>query len=89
MLLVRIMPFICICPKGFSGERCEIVDSKIILSFHKDIILPQTMFVHFIRAIDNGSHENGSTFKTIVTNQKSIIIQWSYPFHVAFVDFFQ
>ncbi|CAF0917709.1 unnamed protein product, partial [Rotaria sordida] len=43
--IISDKPFICICPKGFSGERCEIVDSKIILSFHKDIILPQTMFV--------------------------------------------
>ncbi|CAF4187063.1 unnamed protein product [Rotaria sordida] len=81
-------PFICICPKGFSGERCEIVDNKIILSFHKDIILPQTMFVHFIRAIHNALHENGSTFKTILANQKSVTIQWPHPFHVAFLDFF-
>ncbi|CAF1411627.1 unnamed protein product, partial [Rotaria sordida] len=73
---------------GFSGERCEIVDSKIILSFHKDIILSQTMFVHFIRAIDNGLHENGSTFKTIFTNQKPVTIEWAHPFHVAFLDFF-
>ncbi|CAF3548055.1 unnamed protein product [Rotaria sp. Silwood1] len=86
--IISDKPFICICPKGFSGERCEIADNTIILSFHKDIILPQTMFVHFIRIIDNGPHENGTTFKTILTNQKSITIQWSYPFHVAFLDFF-
>ncbi|CAF1483273.1 unnamed protein product [Rotaria sordida] len=73
--IISDKPFICICPKGFSGERCEIVDSKIILSFHKDIILPQIMFVHFIRAIDNGPHENGTTFKTILGNQKSVTIQ--------------
>ncbi|CAF1509173.1 unnamed protein product, partial [Rotaria sordida] len=86
--IISYKSFICICPKGFSGERCEIVDSKIILSFHKDIILPQIMFVHFIRAIDNGPHENGSTFKTILADQKSVTIQWAHPFHVAFLDFF-
>ncbi|CAF4082700.1 unnamed protein product, partial [Rotaria sordida] len=86
--IISYKSFICICPKGFSGERCEIVDSKIILSFHKDIILPQIMFVHFIRAIDNGPHENGSTFKTILADQKSVTIQWPHPFHVAFLDFF-
>ncbi|CAF1475696.1 unnamed protein product [Rotaria sp. Silwood1] len=46
--IISAKPFICISQKGFSEERCEIVGNKIILSFHKDIILPQTMFVHFI-----------------------------------------
>ncbi|CAF3904852.1 unnamed protein product, partial [Rotaria sp. Silwood1] len=78
----------CICPTGFSGDRCELVDNTIILSFDKDIILPQQIFIYFIRMIENGPHENGTIFKTILTNEKSITIQWSYPFHVAFLDFF-
>jgi hypothetical protein len=86
--MVSDKQFICLCSHGFSGKRCEIVDNKIIVSFHKDIILPQTIFVHFIRVIDNGPPENGSTYKTIPIDQKSIIIYWSRPFHVAFVEFF-
>jgi hypothetical protein len=33
--------FFCICRKGYSGDQCEIVDNKLILSFTKDIILSQ------------------------------------------------
>ncbi|CAF3180575.1 unnamed protein product [Rotaria sp. Silwood2] len=41
--LVSDKEFICICPKGYSGEQCKIVDNKIILSFHTDIIMPHSI----------------------------------------------
>ncbi|CAF5076192.1 unnamed protein product, partial [Rotaria sp. Silwood1] len=30
--------FSCICPKGYSGDRCEIIDNKITLTFEEDIV---------------------------------------------------
>ena len=33
--IISNQKFTCICPKGFSGDRCEIVDNKLILSFEK------------------------------------------------------
>jgi hypothetical protein len=86
--MVSDKKFICLCSHGFSGKRCEKADNKIIVSFHKDIILPPTILVHFIRVIDKGPPENGSTYKTIPIDQKSVIILWSPPFHVAFVELF-
>ena len=50
--LVSKQKFICICRKGFSGDRCEIADNKLILSFDKNIILSQSIFIHFIEVID-------------------------------------
>ncbi len=63
--------FLCICPKGFSGDRCEISDTQLILSFDKDIILPEYILVHFIEIIPNDEHKNGSTFKMIPINNNS------------------
>ncbi|CAF0995427.1 unnamed protein product [Rotaria sp. Silwood1] len=80
--------FKCICQKGFTGDRCEIADNKIILSFHRDIILSDSFLVHFIQVIDNAPPTNGSTFKMISINQKTMIIHWSYPFHIAFIQLF-
>jgi hypothetical protein len=31
-------PYVCICQKGFSGNECKVPDTKMILSFHQDII---------------------------------------------------
>ncbi|CAF5139039.1 unnamed protein product, partial [Rotaria sp. Silwood1] len=85
--MVSERKFICICRNGFSEKRCEIIDNKIILSFHKDIILPQTILVHFIQVIDNNiSPENGSSFKNIPINKNSITIRWSHPFHIASIE---
>jgi hypothetical protein len=80
--------FTCICPKGFTGDRCEIADNKIIISFHKDIILPQTILIHFVRGIDNGPPENGTTFERIPMYQNRVTISWSRPFHIVFVKLF-
>ncbi|CAF1478440.1 unnamed protein product, partial [Adineta steineri] len=44
--------FICICRKVYFGERCELEDTKIILSFEKSIIVPQSIFIHFIEVMN-------------------------------------
>jgi hypothetical protein len=39
----------CICQKGFFGDRCETVQTKIVLSFDNDIILSSSIIIHFIQ----------------------------------------
>ena len=51
--MISNQKFICICRKGFSGDRCEITDNKLILSFEKDIVLSQSIFIHFIEVIND------------------------------------
>ncbi|CAF4400089.1 unnamed protein product [Rotaria sp. Silwood2] len=80
--------FTCICSKGFSGDRCEIADNKIIISFHKDIPLSSAMLVHFIRVMSNASPERATTLKTIHFHAKSVTIHWSRPFHLVFIELF-
>ncbi|CAF0936396.1 unnamed protein product [Rotaria sp. Silwood1] len=80
--------FKCICQKGFTGDRCEIADTKIIISFRQDMILPSSLLVHFIQVIDGAPPTNGSTFKMIPINQKALVIHWSYPFHIVFIQLF-
>jgi hypothetical protein len=80
--------FMCICQRDFTGDRCEQRDTKIIVSLHQIISLPQSVLFHFIRMIENAVPENGSTFKAITGYQNSVTVHWSRPFHVAFVDLF-
>jgi len=80
--------FFCMCPKSFSGDRCEIANTKIMVSFHENITLSQSMVSHFIQIIKKNNPMNGSTFTTISINNKSAIIYWSHPFHIAFIKLF-
>ena len=66
-------------------NRCEIVDKKIVISFQEDITLPQSILIHFFRLNGNQPPEVGSTYRTLPTNQQSVIILWSRPFHIAAV----
>ena len=79
--------FICICPEGYSGKRCEIVDSKIILSFNKDIVVPQSLFIHFFIVPGSLRPGNATTFKTVPIQQDSITINWAKEFNLVFIEF--
>jgi len=78
----------CICPKGFSGDRCEIKDAEIILSFDHDLVLSETILVHFIEVRENKSIRNGSRFQSIPLYQNEITIRWPHTFHIVFTQLF-
>ncbi|CAF4810398.1 unnamed protein product, partial [Rotaria sp. Silwood2] len=77
---------LCICPKGYFGDRCEKVDSKIILKFRNDIVLSQSIFIHFIEVIANAAPIRVTTFRTIPLTQNSLIVYWSRRFHLVFIE---
>jgi len=84
--LVSEQKFLCLCPKGFSGDQCEIIDAQIILSFDRNIIPSESLLIHFIEIQENNPVRNGSTFRSISFYQKEITIQWSRPFHIVFAE---
>jgi hypothetical protein len=63
--LVSEQNFTCICRKGFRGDRCELNETKLILSFDKNIVLSQSMFIHFIQVIKYLTPVRSTTFRTI------------------------
>ena len=85
-LMIFDKKFFCICPKQFSGERCEVPVTKITLSFHYDIVLPQSMMVHFIDVRNEAPPVNGSTFTTVALNEKIATVYWARLFHIAFLQ---
>ncbi|CAF4011362.1 unnamed protein product [Rotaria magnacalcarata] len=81
--------FICICQKGYTGDRCEMKDNEIILSFEKNIVLSQSIFIHFIEIIKNNIPIRSTTFQTVPIKQDYITILWPRVFHIIFIEFFK
>jgi len=86
---------ICHCKKGFSGHSCEIIDSQLTFTFDENIKLTQSIIIHFIdiRPLylyyeigDFNDIFRSTTFQTINYQQKSLIIHWSQPFHLVFIE---
>jgi hypothetical protein len=50
--LVSKQNFTCRCRKGFRGDRCETAHTKLILSFDKNIVLTQSIFIYFIQVMN-------------------------------------
>jgi hypothetical protein len=78
--------FICICDKGFSGNRCEIIQSKIIVSFDKNIIIPSSIIIHFIEVHNNQPPNQMTTYKTISFGKTTTTIYWSSRFHIVLIE---
>ncbi|CAF1065274.1 unnamed protein product [Adineta steineri] len=84
--IVSNKKFKCICQKGFSGVRCEIIDNEINLSFHENIKLSQSILFHFIQVFDDAAPINGSTFQMIPVNKRTVTLDWAHPFHIVFAE---
>jgi hypothetical protein len=84
--LVSKQNFTCLCRKGFRGDQCEIVDTKLILSFDKNIVLTQSIFIHFFQVIDAIEPVRSTTFRTIPFQQDALTVYWSRPFHLVFIE---
>jgi hypothetical protein len=80
--------FFCICPKGFTGFHCEIPDTKIIVSFHKDIELSRSMIVHFFQTMLSDIRTIGTTFQTISIYQNIITLHWPDNFDIIVMQIF-
>ena len=78
--------FVCICPKEFTGDQCEIPRTKLLMTLDKNITVPLLIFIHFIEVKLDVTPVRTTTFKTTLFGQNSIIVYWSLPFHIVFVE---
>ena len=82
-----ISKFSCICPKNFYGKQCQPANNKILLSFGKDIVVPQSILIHLIEVRPRWDPIVTTTFETIPINQDSLIIDWLQPFNIILTEF--
>ena len=79
--------FTCICSEGFSGNRCEKNDTKIVISF-ADVPTAQSLLVHFITVIPYDLYSRNpapmriTTFKKIPLDQDTATFYMSFPFNI-------
>ncbi|UJR38889.1 hypothetical protein I4U23_031557 [Adineta vaga] len=87
---IRKEESVCLCPKGYSGAKCEKRDTRITLSFASEIPISSSILVHFIEVF--GKHQSplrSTSFKKIEINQETISFLTSLRFHLVFIEMAQ
>ena len=79
----------CVCRTGYTGHRCETIDSKLVLSFDENIIMSQSIFIHFFEHSSMEELVRSTTFRSFPLKQNSIVISWSQRFHLVFIELFK
>ena len=77
--------FTCLCQPGFSGQRCEIPDTTIKISF-KDLDIPSAIRAHFITVQHDSDPTRLTTFSKIGFVQNVALLYNSKPFHLVFIE---
>jgi len=44
------------------GQRCEIAENQLMISFHQNLILPESIFIHFIQVLAHEQLRRATTF---------------------------
>ncbi|CAF1398188.1 unnamed protein product [Adineta ricciae] len=84
--MISNQEFTCVCESNYSGDRCETIDTVISLSFHTDILLSHELYIHFIRIMNNLTHQRSTTARSLTVKEDLINITWPQPFHIVFID---
>jgi hypothetical protein len=78
---------ICICPMKYSGNRCERRQSRIDISFHKELTIPSALFIHLITVKKDANPSQTNIMNKISFDQNSIRFFTSIIFNIALVGF--
>ncbi|CAF4901435.1 unnamed protein product [Rotaria sp. Silwood1] len=82
---ISINSYLCLCPLGFTGTYCEIIESTIYISFHQ-IEIPRSLLVHFI-TLQTKADPLITTISTKISYDQDIgMIRTSIPFHIIIVQ---
>lgn len=78
---------VCFCLEGFSGIFCEIIDQKMIFTFHSDLNLPETLRIYLIKDKNYFKlDEQIAMFARIPFHQNSVTLYTSMVFKLIFVS---
>jgi len=80
--------FVCICREAYSGKRCELSNTLVIISMeHIQSIISFSIIIHFVEVFEGASpHKQTATFKKIPVDRNSVSIYWTDPFHLVFIQ---
>ena len=76
----------CLCPKEFTGDRCERKQTSLIITFDEKMTLPPSMLIHFIESHRWRDPDHSTTFKSIPINDAPIRIYRPKPFDLVFLE---
>ncbi|CAF4328193.1 unnamed protein product [Rotaria sp. Silwood2] len=84
--VVNANEYTCICSQGYTGSRCELRETRIDLSFMDSVVIPESLFIHFIETQAHSPHIQTILLKRIPLDQASLTIYTSIIFNIAFVQ---
>ena len=81
------LDFTCLCKDGYSGDRCEIVNTHIDISFHPRIPTPASILVHFISMHNNSDPVRTTALRKIPFNEDSAVAYTSAACRLILAQF--
>ena len=86
--MISYRPYTCICEEGFSGERCEIIDTKLNLTFDKNLDLPSRSLVyfHFINFVNHLTNNQKKNPLIVCGNELALSSYFPSKFQISFLE---
>ncbi|CAF3604752.1 unnamed protein product [Rotaria socialis] len=75
--------YTCICPQGYAGTICEFHETRIDLSFIHNFAIPESLFIHFIAAVDHLPHVHMTIVNRIPLDRNSLTTYTWIVFNIA------
>jgi hypothetical protein len=77
--------FTCICGIGYSGDTCDVRDTRIEISFN-NVNIPQLLMIRFVTVQNDENPLITTMVKKVAFDQDSIVLYISVPFNLILVE---